>query len=431
MNENNQQTTSFGTESIAQESRQSWVKICFVWLGLLFAVSTMMQGGIVGTQLTLGKALLAIVCANTFLAALTIAISFMGADTGLGAFELLKYPFGIIGGKLVSLARTIVALGWCGFGAILVINILALYIPFFATPTGFIIGGICINLFFGATAWYSFKALAIITRIAIPAICIIFLVAAIQTERNFGIASLFMKEPTAPASFTTAVAGMVFVWIDCCITGPNITRFSRSKKDTAIAVSAAFIVGATIIYAVSAILGAATGKDNIPDMFNVLGIAALAGVVIFLLEWTTSSESFYHGALGFASVFPIKRKSILLLLAFITSTAFTLFDLMTHFGTWVNLLGLIFCPVIGLMITDYYCFKLKYQLPATSIQVKISWSAIAAIAVGVLTNVSIPLYGGLLSIVTTAAAYFIINKYVLPDKILKQAKTISSQTSEG
>ncbi len=64
MSKKNEQATSFGTESITQESRQSWVKICFVWLGLLFAVSTMMQGGVVGTQLPLGEAFVAIIIAN-------------------------------------------------------------------------------------------------------------------------------------------------------------------------------------------------------------------------------------------------------------------------------------------------------------------------------------------------------------------------------
>lgn len=423
----NQQTTSFVTESITQESRQSWTKICFVWLGMLFCVATMMQGGVVGTQLPLGKAMAAILCANTFLALLTIAISFMGADTGLGAFELLKYPFGVLGGKIVSLARTVVALGWCGFGAILLIDILGLYIPFFQTPTGFVAGGILLNLFFAATAWFSFKALAIVTRVAVPAIVVIFAIAMFRAESQAGIASLFALEPVAPASFVTAVAGMVFVWIDCCITGPNITRFSRSKKDSAIAVGAAFIIGASVMYAVSAILGAATGKDNIPDMFNVLGIAGLAGIVIFLLEWTTSSESFYHGALGFASAFPIKSRGVLIFLSFAVSTAFTLFDLMTHFGMWVDLLGLIFCPVIGLMITDYYGFRRKYQVPADQLKHRISWSAVIAIAVGVATNVSIPVYGGLLSIATTAVSYYVVNRFLLPDAVLRQARLQESK----
>ncbi len=104
---NEQQVASYGTEAIAKESKQNWVKIFSVWTGLIFSVSTMLYGGVVGSQLPLGQAFIAIGCANLFLAILTTFISHIGVETGLGAFELTKYGFGNFGGKIISLLRTI------------------------------------------------------------------------------------------------------------------------------------------------------------------------------------------------------------------------------------------------------------------------------------------------------------------------------------
>lgn len=427
MSDHSNQVDSYSTASVSKENRQSWVKIFSVWTGLIFSVSTMLYGGIVGSQLPLWKGIMAILCANTFLAIITILISHMGADTGLGAFELIKYGFGTVGGKLIGLLRTLVSLGWCGIGSVLVVDLLAFYIPFFETPVGFAVAGIAINLLFVFTVWGGFKGLSFLTRIAVPLIVLIFAVALFQTQKNFGIGALFAKEPANPTPFFTVVSGIIFAWIDCVLVGSNFSRFARSKKDTTIATGLAFILGATVIYGVGAITGLATGFDNVPSIFNALGIAGLAGILIFLLTWTTSSENFYSASLSFASVFPIKNKAILLFMAFAVSTTFTLIDLFSYFIQWVSLMGLIFCPIIGLLLTDYFGFKAKYKLESDKITTKFSISSVLSLAVGVATNLLIPVYGALLAIVTTGVAYFILNKYVIEDKTLTQAKELAGK----
>lgn len=431
MSDKNNQVSSYSTTSVSQENRQSWLKIFSVWIGLIFSVSTMLYGGIVGSQLPLGKGILAILCANAFLAFITILVSHIGADTGLGAFELMKYGFGRIGGKIIGLLRTIVSLGWCGIGCVLVVNLLQFYIPFFATPIGFAIAGIVINLLFVLTVWRGFNGLSILNRVAVPLIVVIFIVALTQTHKIFGLGTLFDKAPVNPTPFFVVVSGIIFAWIDCVLVGSNFSRFARSKKDTTIATGLAFLLGATVIYCVGAVTGLATGFDNVPSIFNALGIAGLAGVLVFLLTWTTSSENFYSASLSFATVFPIKSKGILLFLAFAVSTTFTLIDLFSYFIQWVSLMGLIFCPIIGLMLTDYFFFKTKYKVAPEQIKVKVSIPAILSLAVGVVTNLLIPVYGALLALVTSGAAYLILNKYVFKDKTLARAKEMSPQVTES
>ena len=64
---------------------------------------------------------------------------------------------------------------------------------------------------------------------------------------------------------------------------------------------------------------------------------------------------------------------------------------------------------------------------ADQLKHRISWSAVIAIAVGVATNVSIPVYGGLLSIATTAVSYYVVNRFLLPDAVLRQARLQESE----
>ncbi len=428
--DNQNQVTSYSTESIHAENKQSWVKIFSVWTGLVFSVSTMLYGGVVGSQLPLGQALIAIGIANLFLAVITTLVSFIGADTGLGAFELLKYCFGVTGGKIITIIRLTLSLGWVGIGSILVVDLVSFFIPFFATPVGFAVGGIVINLLFVATVWTGFKGLTFLTRFAIPAIVLIFLVALFQTERLHGIATLFDKEPVNPTSLLVVVTGIIFAWIDVVMVGSNFSRFARSKKDTTIATGLAFLLGASVIYCVGAITALATGKDNVPEIFNALGIAGLAGALVFLLTWTTSSEAFYAASLGFASVFPIKNKAILLFFPFAIATVFTLIDLFEYFIQWVGLMGLIFCPIIGVLLADYYFFKAKYRLPVDRIKTVISIPSVIGLAVGVATNLLIPVYGALLAIVTTMAAYYIANRFIIPDKMFALALQESQTTNK-
>ena len=67
MGQNNSQVSSYDTAAINQENRQSWVKVLSIWMGLIFSTATMLYGGVLGTFLSLGGALLAILCGTAIL----------------------------------------------------------------------------------------------------------------------------------------------------------------------------------------------------------------------------------------------------------------------------------------------------------------------------------------------------------------------------
>lgn len=430
MEHNNSQVTSYDTSAIQKENRQSWVKILSIWMGLIFSTATMLYGGVLGTFLDLGHALLAIVCGTAILALLSILISNIGADTGLSCYELMKYFLGNTGGRIVSVMFISVMLGWSGIGVIVVVEMMALYIPFFATPLGFALGGIGLNIIFVGTVWSSFKGLSFFSRLAVPIITVVFVIAFVRTGQVYGLAPLFEKVPVNPHSFPYVVSGVVACWINAPLQAPDISRFSRSRRDTLVATILAFVGGATLVYGIGAVTGVATGVDNIPGIFDKLGIASLAVVLILLLTWTSSAESLYSSSLAFASVLPIKRKELLLGLSFVITTTFTMIDLYAYFTQWVDVTGLFFCPIIGLFLTDHYCFRKKYTLPASEIPAAISIPSIIAVAIGIATNLAIADYGLFVSIFTTSGSYFVLNKYAFADKTLQAAEAAANAARE-
>ncbi|MDE7221205.1 MAG: cytosine permease, partial [Oscillospiraceae bacterium] len=201
MEHKNNQAASYDTAAINRENRQSWVKVLSIWMGLIFSTATMLYGGVLGTFLDLGSALLAILCGTAILAVLSILISNIGADTGLSCYELMKYFLGNVGGRIVSVMFIIVMLGWSGIGVIVVVEMLALYIPFFGTPLGFALGGIGLNIIFVGTVWTSFKGLSFFSRLAVPVIALCFLIAILRTVQVYRITHFFEKPPINPSSY--------------------------------------------------------------------------------------------------------------------------------------------------------------------------------------------------------------------------------------
>ncbi len=421
------QVSTYDTNTIHQDNRQSWIKILAIWAGLIFSVPSLLYGNVVATFLPLGQGLLAIFLGSVILGALTLMISIIGGDTGLPASEIFKYFFGTTGSKILSLMNALLSLGWVGIGATLIVDLLGFYIPFFASGIGYSIGCIVVMAWFVITVWTSFKGLSLLGLVALPIIVVIFIIALIQAERVYGVAQLFDNVPSNPQSFIYVVFAIVAVWINAPLQAPNHSRFSRSRKDTFIAIILAFAGASSLVFGVGTIIGMATGMSDVPSIFSALHIDVLAAILIVALGWTSACEAIYSISLSFASVFNTNRKIILLGLCYLVAVTFALVDLFTYFIYWVDIMGQIFAPVIALLITDYWVFRSKYKMSSDKIVVKFSFAALLAILLGVGSGLLFSSAAMLVSLVVTTVSYIILNKYIIPDKTLKLAAQLQAE----
>ena len=86
---NKSKTENVALGRIDLSERKSWLSIGFIWSGILICVPALMVGGMVGTSMTIGKAifsmLLGYICILVFMIPLGISSADLGLPTVMNA----------------------------------------------------------------------------------------------------------------------------------------------------------------------------------------------------------------------------------------------------------------------------------------------------------------------------------------------------------
>ena len=146
--------------------------------------------------------------------------------SGLSTHLLTQYSFGKYGSYLTSFLLGAIQIGWFGVGvatfALLVNQVtnINMYILIF-------IGGILMS----STAYWGFKALTILSFIAVPAIAILGSISVFQaTESAGGLSAMIILNPENPIAFTTALTMCIGSFIGGATLTPDFMRFTKTKK---------------------------------------------------------------------------------------------------------------------------------------------------------------------------------------------------------
>ena len=103
---------------INENERQSWVSITMVWTGAMISVPALMIGGMIGSGMTLGSAVLAMIVGY---AMICVFMSFMGmqaCDLGLPTAVMAGGALGEKGAKyIISTVLALSCIGWFGIQA--------------------------------------------------------------------------------------------------------------------------------------------------------------------------------------------------------------------------------------------------------------------------------------------------------------------------
>src|SRR5699024_10094041 len=82
---------------LPQSKHMSFWDNTFVLWGLVLVVSSLLVGGVIGTQLPFKQAMIVIVMAGVFNSLVSILIGIIGARTGYTSAMLFRYSYGKIG----------------------------------------------------------------------------------------------------------------------------------------------------------------------------------------------------------------------------------------------------------------------------------------------------------------------------------------------
>ncbi len=405
-------SNDYATERVPLNERKSTFSVAMVAAGFCIAMSGLFTGAAMAAGLNFKEALIAAFVGNTILSFFGGAIGAAGAKEGLSSSRLAIYSFGREGFKIVSLVLALTMGGWFSVQSGLFGNTINAMFPnagFITHPNfaGFW-GGMLMLL----TAYFGYKGLDALSKIAVPLIAITATIGAVAAINSAG--GLQSTMAIIPQGTTTISAGIVMV-VGSFAAGASaqadITRYSKDAKTAWIATIFGYIVANTFIVIAGYISTLATGIGDLPKAMLQLGLGFPALLVLILAQWTTNDNNLYTSSLGLSNIFKVKKSKITLTIGIIGSLLGGI-GVANYFTNWLSILGIGVPPMAGIIMADYYIirkqnyrFKDENQIPKWNMNAIISW--IIGCIVGFTIKAGI---ASLNSLMVAMVAYVIIMK---------------------
>lgn len=411
--------------------RLSLFSVAIVHMGMLTALDQFMLGAVLGNSMTLGEAYAAITLASLLFGFITFALGYAGMREGLSGSLLARWcGFGRHGSVLIGLLVAVSLLGWFGIQNAV-----------FARSLSYALNG---KLSFAQAAalsgtiltllvTFGFKALRFTARIAVP--LFIALVAWIFWHAFHGKAVGIIPAPATEAiTMSAAITMVIGSAILASLMTPDLTRFSRSGKDVFIITLLTILAGEYVINGLAILIARELQtSDIIAIITQTTSTLGLFAVVFSTLR--INDLNLYSSTLGIANATEgltgyKPRYSLITLMLGLLGTLCSILGILDRFVDFLELLGVLFPPILGVMIIDYYVLKTDRQvlalsrnrnaLPETSRL--IGWPALLASAAGSATGLivqsGVPVFN---SIIVACLVYLLIAPLLRRVTVIPQA----------
>ncbi|GKW42385.1 cytosine permease [Pectobacterium parvum] len=406
--------------------RLPFLNVALVHIGMLTALDQFMLGAVLGHSMTLGQAFLAIFIGSAIFGVVTVGLGYAGMKEGMSGSLLARWcGFGRIGSVLIGLVIAVSLIGW--FGVQNAVFAKALNFAM-ADKLGFgwsaALSGIALTLLVA----FGFRALRFTAKIAVPMFVIVVGYISIMTLSGHNIAELIASAPNGEAISISAGATMV---VGGCIVAslitPDMTRYSQKGKHVFWMTMLSIIVGEFMVNGLAIIIARAL---NTADVVTIMSQAA-GGIGLIAVIFSTlrvNDINLYSSSLGIANAIEgvtgkkLRYVSITLVIGLI-GTLLSVAGILDRFIDFLTLLGVLFPPIIGVMLVDYYILRThktlletsraEGQLPDSAQTPLIGWPAIIASTVGAIVGLAfewgVPAFNSLLA---ASLLYLIIQHYI-------------------
>ena len=353
--------TEFSLEAVPQSNRKSFWNILVVMVSLSFFSASMWSGGTLGQGLSFWNFILIVLCGNLILGLYTGALAYISAKTGLSTHLLARYAFGEKGSYLTSFLLAATQVAWFGVG-----------LAMFAVPVSMATGinvYILIGIFGIAmtiSSIFGLKALAILGFISVPTITIFGSYSMTNAIDSMGgMEALMAYEPSQAMSISLALTICVGSFISAGTLTPDFTRFAKSPKSAVSSAVIAFFIGNSLMFLFGAIGAMAFGVADVSEVMMLQGLMIPAIIVLGLNIWTTNDSALYASGLGFANIFKLPKKQIVVVNGILgTLSAMWLYN---NFVDFLTLLGSALPSIGAIILADYFIVrKREYQAFSTT-----------------------------------------------------------------
>ncbi|MBU7044615.1 MAG: putative hydroxymethylpyrimidine transporter CytX [Theionarchaea archaeon] len=349
----------------------------FLWGGAAVSLAEILAGGILaplGFITGFAVIILGHIIGNTPLALGGI----IGSEEGVPTMMSTRPSFGIKGSYLAAALNIVQLVGWtaimliiCGEAANSILQELA---GVSHLNVLILISGVV------TTGWalVGHKTWKWLQRISVTALLLLCLVMTYAVFKE-GIPSMQVKNGLPIAIALDLVIAMPISWL------PLVSDYSRYAKHTRSCFTGTWVgyfLISSLMYAVG--LGAAIyiGVAEPVPMMLALGLGIPALLIVFLSTFTTTFLDVYSTAVSALNIWTSfdERKGVIM--GGILGTVLALIFPMEQYENFLLLIGSMFCPLFGVVLTDYFVIKKSYADDALFTAMAVNWKAIFAWLVG-------------------------------------------------
>ncbi|WP_345831519.1 cytosine permease [Erwinia sp. HDF1-3R] len=390
----------FPLSRVPATSRVSLLSVAIVHMGMLTALDQFMLGAVLGDSMPLGDAFTAIILGSLIFGLITFGFGYIGMKEGLSGSLLGRWcGFGKSGSALIGVVVAISLLGWFGIQNSLFARSLSAAtegkLSFSLAAT---LSGLTLTLIVA----FGFRALRFTARFAVPVfIALIAWISwhtLISDHASPPVMSGQSKEMLSiNAGITLVVGGAILA----SLMTPDLTRYSKNGRHVLMITLATIILGEFIINGLAIFIAR---KLNTGDIMSIITLStgSLGLLAVICSTLRVNDLNLYSSALGIVNAVEsttgkkLSYSAVTLGLG-VLGTGLSVWGILDHFVDFLNLLGVVVPPVLGVMLTEYFVVK-KYSVALKTSRadgtlpdktVTTGWAAILASLAGSYVGLSV------------------------------------------
>lgn len=372
------------------EQNKGWLGQGIVWAGIVVALTAIMTGGLLAEGLGFRGMLIAATVGGLIHFVIGTLQGLIGQKTKLSTAFSTRFSLGNIGSRILSIFMAISLFGWFAFQASLfglTAGTLMEDLAGIALDVRILIvaGGLVMMI----TAIAGFKGLSWLSKLTVPLI-IILVIEGMRRTLTYHVG--FAEITTAGAIGTElSIAAGVSLVVGNNIIGdlitPDISRFSKSKKDTVLGVLFGYFIVYVPIVFTGAFFAYSFGDWNVVNVMLLnLGLGVVAAIVLIFSQWTTNDNNLYSATLSLSNIFPKIPRWKYGVITGIIGTILASIEFFQYYEEFLNLLTSTIPVLGGVMLFDYYLLDKKelYSYNNLDKLKRVNPSGIIAIVVGLI-----------------------------------------------
>ena len=321
--------------------------------------------------------------------------AYPGVDHGLPAAVMTRMSLGFPWGTWLSSVCSVLSLvGWYAVQAELAgvaADSVLSSVTGLSSPMVMIALMSLLNIYFAVMGFGWMQSLA---SWSVPGLLLLSAWLFVTIAMQYPFMDLVTKPGEGPMTFLQAMNITVGAQIAGSFTISDLSRYARNHRSVWLGILLAISPVSAFMMALGALSRLASGNWNPVLAVESLGLGIPAMLLIIFATWTTNDKNLYSGGLALTNLIPNQPRWRLTLALGLVGTVLGCFRVTRFFTQWLVALGIVFAPLLGIVLADYFVVRRRRPLVADAYRAEgryfytsgINLAALAAIGIGVVAG---------------------------------------------